>query len=399
MVHELPRPRFGDRSLFVDLEPVAYLAHAAMSPPSLLLRRAVIAHMGELARRGASAFGAMVEQRERLREKLSVLINAPRSTVAVVQNTSVGATTVAMSLPWQRGDRVVLFRGEFPANVTAWQRAAELFGLELVWCEADRWRTDPERAHAELDRALSPTARLVAVSAVQFQTGYCMPLSAIGALAHKYGAELFVDAIQALGAVSLDVEKDSIDYLASGGHKWLMGLEGAGVLYSRHPERMEAHLAGWLSHSDAFGFLSQGPGLLRYDRGFRDDALRFEAGTPNAAGCIALETGVDLVSALGPSAIHAHVNGYLDGLEPSLVSRGFVSVRSRESAGRSCILSVRPPEGGLGVSALQCGLAERGVTVSCPDGYLRFAPHWPNDLSRERDSVLAAVDDVLRGAH
>ncbi len=389
-------PRLGDRSLFPDLEPAAYLAHAAVSPPSIALRRAVIGHLGDLARRGAGAFGAAVEQRARLRAKLESFINAPAGAVAIVQNTSLGVTEVALSIPWRPGDRVVLLRGEFPANVTPWQRAAALFSLDVVWCDADLWRTDPEAARAQLTAALSRGARVVAVSAVQFQTGHRMPLRAISDLARDAGAELFVDAIQGLGAVPLDVEAEGIDHLASGGHKWLMGVEGAGLLYARHPERHAPHLAGWLSHEEAFSFLSEGAGRLRYDRAFRDDALRFEGGTPNAAGCVALETSLDILAALTPSAIYAHVNAYLDALEAPLVERGFTSLRAKDPAGRSCILSVLPPEGAPDAPAMQRALASRGVVASCPDGYLRFAPHWPNDAARELPAVLAAVDAVLK---
>lgn len=397
MTPGLPLPRLGDRALFPDLEPAAYLAHAAVSPPSLAARRAVIAHLGDLARRGAGAFGAAVEQRARLRSKLAAFLNAPEGTVALAQNTSVGVTDVALSIPWCAGNRVVLFRGEFPANVTPWQRAAALFSLELVWCDADLWRTDPEAARAQLSDALSDGARVVAVSAVQFQTGHRMPLRELSDLAHAAGAELFVDAIQALGAVPIDVEADGVDHLASGGHKWLMGVEGAGLLYARHPERHAPHLAGWLSHTEAFSFLSEGAGRLRYDRAFRDDALRFEGGTPNAAGYVALEASVDLLAALTPEAIHAHVNAYLDALEAPLVERGFTSLRAKDPSGRSCILSVLPPAGAPDAPAMQRALAARGVVASCPDGYLRFAPHWPNDAAREVPAVLAAVDDVLKG--
>ncbi|MEZ4410473.1 MAG: aminotransferase class V-fold PLP-dependent enzyme [Polyangiales bacterium] len=280
MTPGLPPARLGDRSLFPDREPAAYLAHAAVSPPSLAARRAVIAHLGDLARRGAGAFGAAVEQRARLRSKLAAFLNAPEGTVALAQNTSVGVTDIALSIPWCAGNRVVLFRGEFPANVTPWQRAAALFSLEIVWCDADLWRTDPDAARAQLSDALSYGARVVAVSAVQFQTGHRMPLRELSDLAHAAGAELFVDAIQGLGAVPIDVEADGVDHLASGGHKWLMGVEGAGLLYARRPELHAPHLAGWLSHTEAFSFLSEGAGRLRYDRAFRDDALRFEGARP-----------------------------------------------------------------------------------------------------------------------
>lgn len=390
-------PRLGDRSLFPDLEARAYLAHAAISPPSLVARRAVLGLLGDYARRGAGAFGSTLDQRDRLRSKLGALINAQPGEVALVPNTSLGVTQVALGFPFERGDRVLCFLTEFPANVTPWQRAAELFGLELAWVDADLARTDPALFLAEVDAACARGVRLAAVSAVQFQSGLRMPLRAISDRVRAVGGVLFVDGIQACGSVPLDVEADGIDALASGGHKWLMGLEGAGMLYLRGAlsRSMRPHLAGWLSHQDAFSFLVDGPELLRYDRPFRADAGLVEGGAFSAVGCVALEASVDLLTSLGVASIHQHVNRYLDALERELVARGFRSLRGESDEQRSCILGVLPPAGdGRDAPWWSKALAERGVVTSCPDGVLRFAPHWPNDLDRELGAVTGALDDA-----
>jgi selenocysteine lyase/cysteine desulfurase len=359
------------------------------------VRRALIAAVTDTARRGAGYFPDSLAQRDRLRRKLSQLMNADEGELALTMNTSQGVTDVALCLPWRAGDRVVCLTGEFPANVTPWQRAAALFGLELTFVDADRFRTDPTRAWEDLARATERGVRLLAVSAVQFQTGFRMPLGALSAHVHARGGELFVDAIQALGATPVDVRADGIDYLASGSHKFLMGVEGVGVVYAQRERArtLRPHIAGWLGHSDSFDFLSRGAGLLRYDKPLRDDALMLEQGTFNAVGCAALEAAVDLLLALGVEAIHTHVNGLLDPLEAGLTARGFVSARAAAQGDQSCILSARPPRGE--VLAWAKALAERGVVVSTPDGHLRFAPHWPNHPA-EVSVVLDALDDVAR---
>ena len=168
MLH--PTATLGDRSLFPDLEATAYLAHAAVSPPSTVLHDAVSAHLADYARRGAGAFFTALEQRERLRGKLGALLGASAREIALVPNTTLGVTQLAMGFPWRAGDRVLLFRGEFPANVTPWQRAAALFSLDVAWVDADLARTDPTRFFGEVDAACAKGVRVVAVSAVQFQT-------------------------------------------------------------------------------------------------------------------------------------------------------------------------------------------------------------------------------------
>ena len=283
----------GDRSLFPDLAARAYLNHAAMSPPSLLVRAAVREVADTYAKHGAAAWMHFAEQRALLRRRLATLIGADADNIGFVPNTSHGVLTIAMCLPWQRGDRVLLLRGEFPTNVTPWQRAATLFGLTVVWLDADAFAGDGDGLQ-QLEDELRRGARLLAVSAVQFQTGLRMPLRKMAALCHRYGAEIFVDGIQALGAVPLDVRADDLDYLAAGAHKWLMGMEGAGMLYVA-PSRIAAlqpRLASWLSHNEATRFLFEGEGHLRYDRSIRARADFVELGVVGSLSHAALHAAV-----------------------------------------------------------------------------------------------------------
>ena len=388
--------RLGDLGLFPDLEYDVYWNHAAISPPSLAVRRAVTGVLDDYARHGASSFGRWMAQRSRLREKLARLVGGRAEDIALMPNTSRGVSDIALCFPWRRGDRVILFSGEFPANVTPWLLAAEAHGLEIAWVPVADFLTSEEQGMARLQTELARGARLVAVSAVEFQSGLRMPIEAMATLAHAAGAEIFVDAVQACGAVPIDAASAGIDYLAAGAHKWLMGLEGAGMLYV-NPDRIASlrpYVAGWLSHEDPVGFLLRGPGLLTYDRPIRRRADLFEGGNVNTAGLAGLEASLDLILQLGVPAIFAHVNHILDALEPALVERGFRSLRSPDPRQRSCTLSVLAPEG-LSVVDLARELGVRGVACSTPDGVLRFSPHWPNHVGQV-GTVLGALDEVLK---
>src|SRR5574342_632274 len=221
--------RLGDRSLFPDLEPVAYLNHAGVSPPSRPVVEAAGAALGDFARRGSGAGRAALERRRSLKAGLGRLLGVPPEELGLTQNTGAGLTAVALGFPWRSGDRILGFRGEFPANVTPWQRAAELFGLELALLALDPFERSDEEGLAALEAELRRGARLVAVSAVQFQTGLAMPLRAMAELAHRHGAEICVDAVQALGVLPIDARALGLDYLSAGAHTWLMGLLGAGA--------------------------------------------------------------------------------------------------------------------------------------------------------------------------
>jgi selenocysteine lyase/cysteine desulfurase len=258
----------------------------------------------------------------------------------------------------------------------------------------DAFHRSVDEGLAELERELDRGLRLVAVSAVQYKTGLRMPLAEMASLCHEYGAEIFVDAIQALGATPVDVSC-GIDYLSSGSHKHLMGAEGAGFLYvaERCAAALKPRLAGWLGHVDPVAFLVGDEPQLRYDKPLQRGAPALEIGTSNVIGLAALGASIELLGQLGVANIHAHVNGYLETLEAGLGERGFRSHRAKSPALRSTLLSVTVPAG-LRLSKLAAALRDHGVIGNTPDGLLRFAPHWPNGHD-EVPHVLEAVDQAL----
>ena len=204
-----------------------------------------------------------------------------------------------------------------------------------------------------------------------------------------------MDGIQACGAVPLNMKELELDYMAVGGHKWLMGLEGAGFLYVQ-PEKaplLHHHTAGWISHEDPFRFLTEGAGHLDYGRPLRTTADQFEGGTLSAVGFAALGASVPILLELGVETIYRHANTYLDALESGLSARGFQSLRGPRKHQRSCILALACPTG-ISAPELNTLLKTQGVIGSTPDGMLRFAPHWPNALA-EVPRVLEAVDRAL----
>ncbi|KPK51669.1 MAG: hypothetical protein AMJ63_11765 [Myxococcales bacterium SG8_38_1] len=386
--------KLGDRSLFPGLEAAAYLAHAAISPLSAPVCERIAEVTRDYARGGMAGFVRWAPQLAQVRRDLGSFISADPSEIAFVANTTQGVIDVAFGIPWSEGDRVVLFDGEFPANVTPWQQAAREFQLELVWLSLDPFHRSIEEGLAELDRALRQGVRLVAVSAVQYKTGLRMPLAEMAALCHEHDAEIFVDAIQALGATPLDVSW-GIDYLSSGSHKHMMGAEGTGLLYvaNRCAASLNPRLAGWLGHEDPAAFLIGDEPQLRYDNPLKVGARALEIGTSNVMGLAGLGASLEILAGLGVPAIHSHVEAYLDRLESGLAERGFRSCRAKVAALRSTLLSMAVPDD-VRLSSLAAALRDRGVICNTPDGLIRFAPHWPNSLD-EVPVVLDAVDEAL----
>ncbi|HET9955814.1 MAG TPA: aminotransferase class V-fold PLP-dependent enzyme [Polyangiaceae bacterium] len=394
------RTAVGDRSLVADLEYPYYLAYAAISPATRAVRDALHESIEDYARVGQLAIGRTIEQRERLRGKVARLLNARAEEIGLTTGTTHGLLQLAFCIDWKPGDRVVVFRGEFPANFTPWQNAAACFDLEL--CELQALGASVGGRDRSQDADLSELettlrgggVRLVAISAVAFQTGYRAPLRAVAELCHAHGAELCVDLIQACGVVPVDVRASGIDYAAGGAHKWLMGAQGAGFLYARGELQrlLIPRMAGWLSHEDGVRFLFE-PGQLRYDRPLKRSIDFVEGGSQSALSSVAMEAGLDPILELGVPAIFSHVSAYLDRLESPLMDRGFESLRSTSVGARSGMLCLVPPEGKT-AAELVSSLRAHGVVASMPDGNLRFAPQFTNSVE-EVPSVLEAVDAAL----
>ena len=374
----------GSRELFPHLQDRVYLGHAGVSPLSLPVQQAVENYCQSLAAQGFGSVPEVLAMRRRLRARLGQLLTCSPENLALTGGTSWGILAIAQNLAWKAKERVALVEGEFPTHVTPWQRAAAQHDLQVVMLGSDL---------ADLEKELRQGLRLLAFSAVAFQSGLRNSWESITELCHAYECEVFVDAIQACGVVPFEV--GHIDYVAGGAHKWLMGVEGCGYLYVR-PHRQAAlqrNWAGWLSHDDPVSFLTEGAGHLRYDRPLRSDMQYLELGSSAAIAQVALDASLELLLGFGIEAIFAHVTHYLDQLEPALVELGFESLRSRSRL--SGALSLRPPSGS--VSDWATALLAQGIRISTPDGLLRLAPHWSNPQS-EVEEVVAAFGRGLKGA-
>ena len=217
----------------------------------------------------------MVDLRSALKAGLARFLGAASPDfLTLTTNTTHGLNTIASGLPWREGDRVLLNRMEFPANIYPFLNL-ERFGVGVDWAESVDGRLPLETVAAKV----TPATRLVSISFVQFLNGYKADLAALGAFCRGRGIWLVVDGIQGLGAVPFDLAETPVDALAAGGAKWLMWPMGTGFLYLS-PKMLDAvqpaH-AGWLGVQDAWNFRD-------YELKFLDTAERFEGGTLNWMG-------------------------------------------------------------------------------------------------------------------
>lgn len=348
------------------VEKWAYFDHAAVAPLSGPACQAIQSWSTEAAAEGDVPWLTWDKRVEQTRSTAAQLMNASTEEIALVPSTTAGINLVAEGLDWRDGDNVVVLADEFPSNLFPWMQQAWR-GVETRKVATDLGRIDFD----ELRAACDSRTRVVSLSWVGFGSGYRQPLETAAEIAHEAGALFFLDAIQGLSIYPLDVQQTPIDFLAADGHKWMLGPEGAGVAYLRkqHLDQLRPMGVGWHSVVNSGDYTN--PELR-----LRPTAARYEGGSANMPGMLALGASLELLSAQPTAEIEAAVLDITDYLCERLQSVGVAvaSHRKVEPSGhdpRSAIV-VADVENPV---AVRKRLLEAGVVTSVRNGRLRMAPH------------------------
>lgn len=349
---------------YVDQFPVTrrliYLNHAAVAP---LCKPAADA-MQELARDacelGSLHYDDWLETYDGLRRASARLINAGPDEIAIVKNTSEGVSTIARGFDWKPGDRMVAFREEFPANYYPWLRL-EQSGVRLTWLSI-------YDSLGKIEEAVSG-ARLLAISYVNYLSGYRVDLESIGEVCRQSHCFFFVDAIQGMGAFPIDVEACKIDALAADGHKWLLGPEGNGILYVRREwlDRIEPVEFGWTNAASSTDYSSR-------DMTPKADAGRYECGTLNTIGCYGLRAALEFLLKIGVERIAIAVQAIADRFAVGVQARGYELIRECTPETGSGIVTFRHPN--LDARKITGEFLKNRISAAARQGWVRVSPHF-----------------------
>jgi len=342
-----------------------YLNHAAVAPWPRRASSAVSQFAEQNATLGARDYPQWLKIENRLRERLARLLNAPTSAdVALVKNTSEALSFVAFGLDWRAGDQIVISDEEFPSNRVVWE-ALQPQGVEVI--QVSLAGADPE---ADLLAACTPRTRLLAISAVQYASGIRLDLDRLGHGCEQRGVLLCIDAIQQLGALPFDVQQSRCAFAMADGHKWMLGPEGLGVFYCRSDLRpqLKLHEYGWhmLEHAGDYD---------RSDWQPARSAQRFECGSPNMLGAVALEASLSLLEEVGMHQVAASLNERMEWLRAGLRQLPGIELLSPAQPERSAgIVTFRLA--GSANQALFEQLRAEQVVCALRGGGIRLSPHF-----------------------
>jgi len=367
---------------FPSLGSMLYLNHAAISPWPRVARDAVSAFARENCEQGPLKGGQWLVRETELRKRLAILMNAGSGDdIALVQNTSSGICVVANGVPWQKGDNVVTPENEFVSNQMPWDALCAQ-GVEIRRVSL-RQAEDPEGA---LLSAVDRKTRVLTVSSVAWEDGFRLDLERLGAGCEGGSCLFFVDAIQQLGALPIDVSTSRIDALAAGSHKWQMGPEGMAVFYcnARWREKLCLSQYGWRMLDQPYRF-------DRPDGEPSATARRFEPGSPNTLGQVALCASLALSQDVGHERVGRRILGNTDYLLTGLQAMPGVEITSDQApTRRSGIVSFRPAGGD--VASLRRFLSKQGIYGAVRGRSFRVSPHYYQG-PRQLERLLRAVSE------
>ena len=355
------------RSLFPVSQRYAYLNHASVAALPTPVVAATEQYLKEQSLKGGEALQDWDERLEGIRQNAARLIGAHRDEIAFTNSVSHGLNLIAAGLDWRAGDNMICAETEFPANVYPWMNLQRQ-GVDVRFAPARANRILVEDVVGLMDSR----TRLVAISFVEFGTGYRNDLAAIAEACHERGIYLCVDGIQGLGALQFDVRHIPVDFLATHAAKWMLGPIGAAFCFVRrqHLARLDPVMAGWRSVVDRDNY-------YRYDSPLRPTGERFEPGSLNAVGLVGMAAAIDLILSVGLATIEDRIVDLTDYLIDGLQAHGCTitsPIAHRQE--RSGIVCFQHPA--LPASEVGERLCAADVIVSVRGDIVRVSPHFYN---------------------
>ncbi|WP_427813819.1 cysteine desulfurase [Enterococcus sp. 22-H-5-01] len=306
----------------VNDEPLVYLDNAATTQkPKQVLD--VLRHYYETdnanVHRGVHTLAERATaDYENSREKVRAFINAKETAeVLFTRGTTTGLNWLARSYGdafIKAGDEIVISYMEHHSNIIPWQQLAQRSGATL------RYLPLTAEGFIDLDEAktiINEKTAIVSLAYVSNVLGVINPIKELAALAHSNGAVMIVDGAQATPHMQVDVQALDADFFAFSGHK-MCGPTGIGVLYGKRSllEQMEPVEFG----GEMIDF------VRLYESTWKELPWKFEAGTPNIAGAIALGGAIDYLNEIGMDTIHQYEQELVAYVLPKLQAIGGVTI-------------------------------------------------------------------------
>ena len=361
------------RSLFPVVNQYIYLNHSGTGPMSIRVQKAMEDEIHDVVNQGAAGLPKWYRQCQNFKEKFADFIGAEADEIALTLNTSEGINIVAQGMEWEPGDNVVLPDTEYPANVYPWMNLSDQ-QVEVRRVPSLEGRYPLE----QMEKYIDNRTRVVAVSHVQFSSGYRMDLAQLGNFCRERNIYFVVDAIQSLGVFPVDVKEMKIDFLSTSTYKWMLGPQGVGVFFIDR-SRLNSIKPRWVGAESVVNPKD----YLDYNLTFDPSAKRFEPGTYSTVGVAGAYAALELILELGLDFIQERIFGLTDLIYTETKKKGWEVYSPWEQNERSGIISISKP--GIDPEKIRQLLLKNSILTVVRAGRLRLAPHHynsPEEISK-----------------
>lgn len=318
------------------------------------------------------------------RELAARLIHASPEEIVLTPSTSTGINLLAGSLDWKKKDNIVLNDLEYPANVYPWIYQADLHDLEIRMVPSKNGGVSRD----ELMKAIDKRTRVLAVSHVEFGTGYRNDIATLAEAVHKVNGLICVDAIQSLGVLKVDVKALDVDVLATGGYKWLCGPLGTGFAYVREDlmTNLKRPIANYMNLPSEDGetvwnALVAGTSYPTDHASLAQTAQRFEDHGLSPTLFKGFATSLEYLLALEEDAIESRITELVSYCIEKLREEKIKLISPKTPSERAGIVTLRVPFDlslPKGVAVLEKKLQDARIRAHPRAGGLRLSIHFFN---------------------
>lgn len=358
-----------------------YFNHASTGPFSKPVLDAVNDYLLQRSETNIDNYEELMKKTAEVKVYLARMLNCEFDRLTFIDNTSNGMNILAQGIKWKNGDSILLNDIEFPANVYPFLNL-EKEGVIIEFVKSQNGIVSAE----DIINSIKPSTKLISISFVQFLSGYKSELKKIGEVCREKGIIFSVDAIQGLGAFTLDVIDCNIDFISCGTAKWLLGMQGLAFIYMSEmlQETLQHKFVGWISVENEWNHLD-------YKLKFRQNADAFRSGTVNALGIFSLLPSLKLFYNFGYKNVENRILENSFHLMQKLSALGINPIlKDCNKKNISGIVSFTHPNALMIVEELQ----KIKIFCSVREGMVRLSPHFYN-TKEDIDVVTDEIDKII----
>ncbi len=321
------------------------------------------------------------------RQMVADLSGVNRDEIALVGPTSTALSMIASGVSFEPGDNVIIYFDDYPSNVYPWLALKDK-GVEVRFLKVDELGViQPHHVEQLIDKK----TKLVALASCHFLSGYRIDINTIGKMLREKNILFSLDMIQTMGA--FDTPLEWVDFAAADSHKWLLGPCAAGVMYVRKEiqDVFNPPVHGW-HNIKCPDFVAQ------EEFAFRNDARKYEAGSPNFFGLAGLHTCFEIIKELGLENISNALLTHRRYITSELEKRGITPLGvGFDTSNAGGMVSFTRPD--LDLAMIHKKLAKKKIIVSLRRDrkltqYIRLSPHYYNNTD-DLDVFFTKLDDFL----